>query len=86
MQFQKKMKKNLAAAVLAGLIATPYGTPSYAADAAAAETHTEAAAPSMEETLAEWMATHPTQDTTRTCRSTASDRYGSAAAQAADEV
>ena len=63
MQFQKKMKKNLAAAVLAGLIVTPYGTPSYAADAAAAETHTEAAAPSMEETLAEWMATHPTQDT-----------------------
>lgn len=63
MQFQKKMKKNLAAAVLAGLIATPYGTPSYAADATAAETHTEAAAPSMEETLAEWMATHPTQDT-----------------------
>lgn len=63
MQFQKKMKKNLAAAVLAGLIATLYGTPSYAADAAAAETHTEAAAPSMEETLAEWMATHPTQDT-----------------------
>lgn len=63
MQFQKKMKKNLAAAVLAGLIATPYGTPSYAADAAAAEMHTEAAAPSMEETLAEWMATHPTQDT-----------------------
>ena len=63
MQFQKKMKKNLAAAVLAGLIATPYGTPSYAADTAAAETHTEAAAPSMEETLAEWMATHPTQDT-----------------------
>ena len=63
MQFQKKMKKNLAAAVLAGLIATPYGTPSYAADAASAETHTEAAAPSMEETLAEWMATHPTQDT-----------------------
>ena len=63
MQFQKKMKKNLAAAVLAGLIATPYGTPSHAADAAAPETHTEAAAPSMEETLAEWMATHPTQDT-----------------------
>lgn len=63
MQFQKKMKKNLAAAVLAGLIVTPYGTPSYAADAAAAETHTEVAAPSMEETLAEWMATHPTQDT-----------------------
>ena len=63
MQFQKKMKKNLAAAVLAGLIVTPYGTPSYAADAAAAETHTEAAVPSMEETLAEWMATHPTQDT-----------------------
>lgn len=63
MQFQKKMKKNLAAAVLAGLIVTPYGTPSYAADAAAAETHTEAAAPSMEETLAEWMAAHPTQDT-----------------------
>lgn len=63
MQFQKKMKKNLAAAVLAVLIATPYGTPSYAADAVAAETHTEAAAPSMEETLAEWMATHPTQDT-----------------------
>ena len=63
MQFQKKMKKNLAAAVLAGLIATPYGTPSYAADAAGAETRTEAAAPSMEETLAEWMATHPTQDT-----------------------
>lgn len=63
MQFQKKMKKNLATAVLAGLIATPYGTPSYAADVAAAETHTEAAAPSMEETLAEWMATHPTQDT-----------------------
>lgn len=63
MQFQKKMKKKLAAAVLAGLIVTPYGTPSYAADAAAAETHTEAAAPSMEETLAEWMATHPTQDT-----------------------
>lgn len=63
MQFQKKMKKNFAAAVLAGLIVTPYGTPSYAADAAAAETHTEAAAPSMEETLAEWMATHPTQDT-----------------------
>lgn len=65
MQFQKKMKKNLAAAVLAGLIVTPYGTPSYAADAAAAETHTEAAAPSMEETLAEWMATHPTQDTAK---------------------
>lgn len=63
MQFQKKMKKNLAAAVLAGLIVPPYGTPSYAADAAAAETHTEAAAPSMEETLAEWMATHPTRDT-----------------------
>ena len=63
MQFQKKMKKNLAAAVLAGLIAIPYGTPSYAADAAGAETRTEAAAPSMEETLAEWMATHPTQDT-----------------------
>ena len=63
MQFQKKMKKNLAAAVLAGLIVTPYGTPLYAADAAAAETRTEAAAPSIEETLAEWMATHPTQDT-----------------------
>ena len=63
MQFQKKMKKNLAAAVLAGLIVTPYGTPLYAADAAGAETRTEAAAPSMEETLAEWMATHPTQDT-----------------------
>ena len=63
MQFQKKMKKNLVAAVLAGVIVTPYGTPSYAADAAAAETHTEVAAPSMEETLAEWMATHPTQDT-----------------------
>ena len=63
MQFQKKMKKNLAAAVLAGLIVTPYGTPLYAVDAAAAETRTEAAAPSIEETLAEWMATHPTQDT-----------------------
>ena len=63
MQFQKKMKKNLAAAVLAGLIVIPYGTPLYAADAAAAETRTEAAAPSIEETLAEWMATHPTQDT-----------------------
>ena len=63
MQFQKKMKKNLAAAVLAGLIVTPYGTPLYAADAAAAEIRTEAAAPSIEETLAEWMATHPTQDT-----------------------
>lgn len=62
MKFQKKMKKFLAAAVLAGLIVTPYGTPSYAADAAAAETRTEAAAPSMEETLAEWMASHPTQD------------------------
>ena len=71
MQFQKKMKKNLAAAVLAGLIATPYGTPSYAADAAAAETHTEAAAPSMEETLAEWMATHPTQDTAESERAEA---------------
>ena len=71
MQFQKKMKKNLAAAVLAGLIVTPYGTPSYAADAAAAETHTEAAAPSMEETLAEWMATHPTQDTADTERAEA---------------
>lgn len=71
MQFQKKMKKNLAAAVLAGLIVTPYGTPSYAADAAAAETHTEAAAPSMEETLAEWMATHPTQDTAESERAEA---------------
>ena len=62
MQFRKKMKKFLAATVLAGLTVTPYGTLSYAADTTTAEVGTEAAAPSMEETLAEWLASHPTQD------------------------
>ena len=62
MQFRKKMKKFLAATVLAGLTVTPYGTLSYAADTTTAEVGTETAAPSMEETLAEWLASHPTQD------------------------
>lgn len=63
MQFRKKMKKFLAATVLAGLTVTPYGTLSYAADTTTAEVGTETASPSMEETLAEWLASHPTQDT-----------------------
>jgi len=45
MQFRKKMKKFLAATVLAGLTVTPYGTLSYAADTTTAEVGTEAAAP-----------------------------------------